>query len=37
MSVGKLIKKSDGPEDVDRIIRTLMKYGTQGEDENDCN
>jgi len=27
LSVGKLIKKSDGPEDVDRIIKTLLKYG----------
>ena len=27
LSVGKLIKKSDGPEDVGRIIKTLLKYG----------
>jgi hypothetical protein len=29
MSVGKLIKKSDGPQDVDGIIDTLVKYGKE--------
>jgi len=27
ISIGKLVRKSDGPEDVDRIIKTLLKYG----------
>jgi hypothetical protein len=27
ISVGKLIKRSDGPEDVDSVIKTLMKSG----------
>jgi hypothetical protein len=27
ISIWKLVKKSDGPEDVDRIIKTMMKYG----------
>ena len=31
MSVGKLLKNSDGPEDVNRIIQTLMKYGVKEE------
>jgi MoxR-like ATPase len=29
ISVGKLVKKSDGPEDVDGIINTLVKYGKE--------
>jgi len=33
MSVGKLLKNSDGPEDVNRIIQTLMKYGVKSEKE----
>jgi hypothetical protein len=30
ISIGKLVKKSDGPNDVDSIIQTLMKYGNEG-------
>jgi hypothetical protein len=30
LSIGKLVKKSDGPNDVDSIIQTLMKYGNEG-------
>jgi hypothetical protein len=33
MSVGKLLKNSDEPEDVNRIIQTLMKYGVKFEKE----
>jgi hypothetical protein len=28
ISVWKLIKRSNGPEDVDSVIKTLMKYGS---------
>jgi len=28
-SVGKLLRRNDGPEDVNRIIQTLMKYGVK--------
>jgi replication-associated recombination protein RarA len=31
LSIGKLVKKSDGPNDVDGIIQTLMKYGVDGD------
>ena len=31
ISIGKLVKKSDGPNDVDTIIKTLMKYGKELE------
>ena len=33
ISIGKLVKKSDGPNDVDTIIKTLMKYGPRGKEE----
>jgi hypothetical protein len=31
MSIGKLVKRSDTPEDVGRIINTLIKYGKENE------
>jgi len=33
VSIGKLVRKSDGLEDVNQVIKTLMKYG---KDFNDC-
>lgn len=27
ISIGKLLKKNDGPEEADRLIKTLLKYG----------
>jgi hypothetical protein len=27
LSVGKLIRKSDGPPEVENMIKTLLKYG----------
>jgi hypothetical protein len=29
LSVGRLIQKSDGPEDIERIMTTLTKYGKE--------
>ncbi len=31
--IGKLVRKSDGPEQIELIIATMMKYGVEG---NDC-
>jgi len=31
ISVGKLLRKTDGPEDANRIIQTLLKYGVKEE------
>jgi c-di-GMP-related signal transduction protein len=28
ISIGKLIRKNDGPEEVERILATIIKYGT---------
>jgi len=39
-AVGKLLRKSDRPQDVDRIIQTLTKYGVrekEGERRNNEN
>jgi replication-associated recombination protein RarA len=33
LSIGKLVKKSDGPEAVDLILKTLMKYGKEEKGE----
>jgi replication-associated recombination protein RarA len=33
ISIGKLVRKSDSPQDIELIMNTLMKYGA---DENDC-
>lgn len=30
ISIGKLLKKSDGPSEIDLIVKTLMKYGNEG-------
>jgi len=27
--IGKLVERSDGPEDIERIMNTLMKYGVE--------
>jgi hypothetical protein len=27
ISVGKLVRKNDGPEEVEQIISTMIKYG----------
>ncbi len=27
ISIGKLVRKSDGPEKIELIIKTMMKYG----------
>jgi hypothetical protein len=35
ISIGKLVRKSDGPEQIGLIIKTMMKYGVDGR-ENDC-
>jgi hypothetical protein len=31
LSVGKLIKKSDGPSEVNQMIKTMTKYGAKSE------
>jgi hypothetical protein len=31
MSVGKLIRKGDGPQEVERMINTMTKYGAKSE------
>ena len=33
ISIGKLVCKSDGPEQIAKIMNTMMKYGKQGEEE----
>jgi hypothetical protein len=35
ISIGKLVRKSDGPEQIGLIIKTMAKYGIDGR-ENDC-
>ncbi|MFY9797262.1 MAG: hypothetical protein WBF33_12595 [Candidatus Nitrosopolaris sp.] len=27
ISIGKLVRKNDGPEEVEHILATIMKYG----------
>ncbi|MGC1930304.1 MAG: hypothetical protein WA667_15120 [Candidatus Nitrosopolaris sp.] len=27
ISIGKLVRKNDGPEEVERILATMVKYG----------
>jgi hypothetical protein len=34
ISIGKLVRKSDGPEQIELIIKTMTKYGIDGR-END--
>jgi hypothetical protein len=31
ISIGKLVRKSDGPEQIGLIIKTMMKYGSEGK------
>jgi hypothetical protein len=31
ISIRKLVRKSDGPEQIGLIIKTMMKYGVDGE------
>jgi hypothetical protein len=31
MSVGKLIRKGDGPQEVERMMDTMTKYGANSE------
>ncbi|HYA84921.1 MAG TPA: hypothetical protein VEH06_15960 [Candidatus Bathyarchaeia archaeon] len=31
MSVGKLIRKGDGPQEVERMMNTMIKYGAKSE------
>lgn len=33
ISAGKLVKKDDGPTQVDLIVRTLVKYGQEGQEK----
>jgi ATP-dependent Lon protease len=34
LSIGKLIRKNDGPSEVDQMIKTMMKYGKESNDQN---
>jgi hypothetical protein len=29
ISIGKLVRKNDGPEEVEQILSTMMKYGDE--------
>ena len=31
ISIGKLVRKSDGPEEVEQILSTMTKYGEMKE------
>ena len=31
ISIGKLVGKNDGPEEVEQILSTMMKYGEKNE------
>jgi predicted CoA-binding protein len=31
ISIGKLVRKSDGPEEVEQILNTMTKYGEMKE------
>jgi hypothetical protein len=31
MSVGKLIRKGDGPQEIERMMNTMIKYGAKSE------
>jgi hypothetical protein len=33
LSIGKLLKKSDGPSEVDQMIKTMTKYGVENNDD----
>jgi hypothetical protein len=34
MSVGKLIRKGDGPQEVERMMNTMIKYGANLREPN---
>jgi hypothetical protein len=31
ISIGKLVRKSDGPQEIEMIMKTMMKYGVDGK------
>jgi hypothetical protein len=31
VSIGKLVRKSDGPKQIGLIMETMMKYGSEGK------
>jgi len=31
ISIGKLVRKSDGPEQIELIMETMTKYGSEGK------
>jgi hypothetical protein len=31
ISIGKLVRKSDGPQEIELIMETMTKYGIDGE------
>jgi MoxR-like ATPase len=33
ISIGKLVKKSDGPDQITEIMNTIMKYGSEGKEQ----
>ena len=33
MSAGRLIRKSDGSQEIELIIKTMMKYGMDGKEK----
>jgi hypothetical protein len=33
ISIGKLVRKEDGPQEIELIIRSLIKYGDPGSGE----
>ncbi|HYA84250.1 MAG TPA: hypothetical protein VEH06_12490, partial [Candidatus Bathyarchaeia archaeon] len=34
ISLGKLVRKNDGPEDIEQILSTMMKYGQNHTNSN---
>lgn len=32
ISIGKLVRKDDGPEEIGQMIKTMVKYGGQSND-----
>ena len=31
ISIGKLVRKSDGPQEIELIMKTMTKYGSEGK------
>ena len=31
ISIGKLVRRSDGPEQIEQIMETIIKYGSEGK------